>query len=212
MSVITFAAGKVAGKAVDKALGGFIITAAADILIDTADCVIKNTLCDRVAPCRGSVIRVDLAGRQFVTSDLCHTGIYLGDDKVAELTSDDCTGKAYVRIVPLHRFLLGDGLFPRTGLFVYTACRKDFRGICRSVGSEAAARRAEEAAGKTWGKYALLSNNCHMFCRYCLTGERNKGIFTLSSVESELCRIGRTADICWRSTGAGRFNGGSISA
>lgn len=208
MSVITFAAGKAAGKV----LGGFFISAAADILIDTADCVIKNTLCDRVAPCRGSIIRVDLAGRQFVTSDLCHTGIYLGDDKAAELTSDDCTGKAYVRIVPLHRFLLGDGLSPRTGMFVYTACRRDLEGICHPIGSEEAACRAEKAVGRTWGKYALFSNNCHMFCHYCLTGERGQSTFTLASVESELRRLGRTADICWRSTGAGRLNGGSISA
>ena len=189
-----------------KVFGNIVTGAAAALIMDGADSLIKNQFCDIVTPRRGSLLRVDLAGRPFATDDLCHTGIYLGNNRVAEVTSDDHTGEALVRIISTRDFLCGDFPSPRTGLYIYTACGKNSKGRCFALGSEEAAQRAEKLSGSKRGKYNILFNNCHMFCYYCLSGIDARSSFSVSSVESLLSRKNGRSEILWRSTGVGKIN------
>jgi hypothetical protein len=84
----------------------------------------KNVFEKRVRPVPGSVLRCDLAGGIKLLSGLagsiCHTGIYLGNDKIAEVSP--VNGRARVRIVDPDEFLSGDSdSLNRTGAFIYVA-------------------------------------------------------------------------------------------
>ena len=76
---------------------------------------------DRVKPVPGSVLRVDLCGgANFLGGRICHTGIYLGNDEIAEITN--VRGKARAHVVDPSDFLNGQGTnFIRTGLNIYVA-------------------------------------------------------------------------------------------
>lgn len=116
---------------------------------------------DKVKPVAGSVLKCDLAlGRA------CHTGIYLGNDEIAEVTYEG--GMAKVNIVDPSDFLNGqpDSLV-RTGINIYVASD----GCGKALGSRRIAERARRFAGLNLGRYDLLGNNCHMFTVRCVTGE-----------------------------------------
>ncbi len=160
----------------------------------------KNVLCDIVKPRIGSVLKVKLAipGQ--------HTGIYIGDDEIVEVAN--IGGVATVRIVSAEKFIEGNDLHSRTGVFIYVACKQDCEGNCIAMGSEDIAERARAAVAET-SKYSLLFNNCHMFTEYCITGRKDNLAGVLWGVENALdtkfIRQGyeRLGDM-WRSTGESR--------
>jgi|GEM_PF-2210877 len=142
------------------------------------ECVEKNLFCEKIQPVRGSVLKTSLCFEPLKT--LCHTGIYIGDNKIVELANE--SGAGVVRVVSPTEFL-GDGL-PRTGLFIYVACAKDERGYY-ALGDESVAVSAEKALGKR-ADYNLLFNNCHQFASSCISTK--KRTLTIEDVENELKR------------------------
>ena len=168
---------------------------------------IKNVFCDIVKPRIGSVVKVDLAGKELLKlRSVCHTGIYIGNDEIVEWANID--GTATVRIVSAEEFIEGDDCISRTGLFIYVACKQDQNGNCIAMGSKDIADRAKAAVGET-SKYRLLFNNCHMFTQYCITGKKSDCSTFLSGVEVALDNkfiehdYERLLDM-WRSTGESR--------
>lgn len=72
---------------------------------------------DRVKPVPGSVLRVDLCGgANFLGGRICHTGIYLGNDEIAEITN--VRGKARAHVVDPSDFLMGADRIQHGELFV----------------------------------------------------------------------------------------------
>ena len=192
-------AAKGAAAATAKAIAAKIAAGAgscvaASLVKEAGESVAKNVFCDKVRPVRGSVLKVDL-----VCGQVSHTGVYLGDNRIAEVA--DVNGQAVVQTVSPREFLSGSGLV-RTGAYIYVATAMDENG-CRPVASEETARRAEQMVGGR-GKYRLLSNNCHEFTCRCVTG-RDDGSWTLSAsgVASELRDKFGVGRISWRSTGFG---------
>ena len=163
------------------------------------DSFVKNVFCDVVKPRIGSVLKVALP----LGAD--HTGIYIGDDEIVEVTNID--GVATVQIVSAEEFIEGDGL-ARIGTFIYVACKQDRDGNCIAMGSTDIADRARAAVGQTSG-YNLVFNNCHMFVEYCITGKKSGLSGILMGVETALDNkfieygYERLFDI-WRSTGESR--------
>ena len=172
---------------------------------------IKNVFCDIVKPCIGSVVKIDLVGKdllqaKFGTRSGCHTGIYIGNDEIVEWANID--GTATVRIVSAEEFIEGDDCISRTALFIYVACKQDSNGNCIAMGSQDIAERARAAVGET-SKYRILFNHCHMFTQYCITGKKSDCSPFLSGVEVALDNKfiehdhERLLDM-WRSTGESR--------
>ena len=163
------------------------------------DSFVKNVFCDVVKPRIGSVLKVALP----FGAD--HTGIYIGDDEIVEVTNID--GVATVQIVSAEEFIEGEGL-ARIGTFIYVACKQDREGNCIAMGSKDIADRARAAVGQT-SNYDLVYNNCHMFVEYCITGKRSDLSGILMGVETALDNkfiehgYERLADM-WRSTGESR--------
>ena len=154
--------------------------------------LVKNVFCDIVKPVRGSVLKVDLVG-----GGLSHTGIYLGNDRIAEVTEVD--GRAEVREVSPNEFLSGDSLL-RTGAYIYVAAAKK-DGEYHPLARESIAQRAESAMGPH-GRYNLAFNNCHMFTRYCITGEKHDlPTWTENGIATALRDEFKVNHVSWRSTG-----------
>lgn len=59
---------------------------------EVGESVVKNAFCDKVRPVRGSILKVDLVGGLAE-----HTGVYLVNDRIAEVSEVD--GRAEVRVV-----------------------------------------------------------------------------------------------------------------
>lgn len=159
---------------------------------------------DKIKPVPGSVLRCDLAfGANFLGGRLCHTGIYLGDDNIAEITN--IRGKARVQIVDPYDFLHGTGTnFVRTGINIYVATD----GNGNALGSPEIAKRAKELA-KRWnhGEYDLVDNNCHGFTLLCATGEKpRKPKLTDRDVAGALKRIFGCDRVTWEPTPASTVN------
>ena len=175
---------------------------------------VKNVFCDIVKPRIGSVVKVDLGGKELLNGlvgrnvgrNACHTGVYIGNDEIVEVANID--GTATVRIVSAEEFIEGDDCFSRMGAFIYVACKQDRSGKCVAMGSKDVAARARAAVNAT-SEYSLLFNNCHMFTQYCITGKRNGLGPLLSDVERALNdkfiehSYERLTDM-WRSTGESR--------
>ncbi len=172
------------------------------MLGNLAESFCKNVFEKRVRPVPGSVLRCDLAGGIKLlggfAGSICHTGIYLGNDKIAEVSP--VNGRARVRIVDPDEFLSGDSdSLNRIGAFIYVATDGD-----EALGSEEIAQRAKRSARRSRGEYRLLSNNCHMFTRYCITGEDSDDMaISESDIEEALCSEFGVSSISWKSTGFG---------
>ena len=110
----------------------------------------KNVFCDYVKPIPGAVLKCDLA-----LNAASHTGIYLGNDRIAEVT--EVNGRARVRAVSPDEFLDGDVDSARTGAFIYVATSDG-----EALGSDEIARRARASLNRSRGKYDLIETNCHM--------------------------------------------------
>lgn len=183
------AARKTAMSMAAQAIGG---AALCGVTKEVGESLVKNVFCDTVKPKRGSVLKVDLAA-----GSVAHTGIYLGHDRIAEVSEID--GDAIVQEVSPSEFLHGDSLV-RTGAYVYVAAANE-DGKYRALASESIARRAESALGHR-GKYSMAFNNCHMFTRYCITGEKQDlPTWSINRVASALREKFDVAHVSWRSTG-----------
>ena len=160
---------------------------------EVGESIAKNVFCDKVRPRRGSVLKVDLVG-----GHATHTGVYLGRDRIAEVTEED--GRAIVRVVGPDEFVSGSAV--RSGIYIYVAAAKE-DGRYRALASESVARRAEYAVGGR-GRYSLVSNNCHNFTRYCVTGcVDSSPCLSASGVASALRDEFGCGHVSWRSTGCG---------
>ena len=134
-------------------------------LFDMADSFIRNVFCDTVKPKVGSVVKTRLVGGFFD-----HTGIYIGKDKIVELS-----GNGDIRIVSHKKFIDGDnGSLARVGVYMYVACAQDENGNCYALAAPDIARRARNSVGET-RDYNLVFENCHMFTEYCINGKRDGG-------------------------------------
>ena len=156
-----------------------------DLLSDTDDKLVK--------PVPGSVLKCDL-----VLGAASHTGIYLGNDQIAEVT--EINGRARVRVVSPDEFIDGDpGSIVRTGLYVYVATSNG-----KALGSKEIARRARASLNRSRGKYSLAGNNCHMFTRYCITGvDSDESVLSEDEIADVLCEIFGVDSVEWSSTGLG---------
>ena len=159
---------------------------------------------DRIKPVPGSVLRVDLAlGANFLGGRVCHTGIYLGRDKIAEIAN--IHGKARVQVVDPYDFLHGKGTnFVRTGINVYVATD----GCGAALGSPEIAERARSFA-RRWrhGDYDLMDNNCHRFTVRCVTGEEPMDAkLTDRDVADALKRVFGCERVTWEPTPASTVN------
>lgn len=171
------------------------------VIEDGADSFVKNVFCDIVKPRVGSILKVDLIGSSQTGKNFCHTGVYIGQDKIVELTPND-DGDAIIRSVSPEEFL-NSSLY-RTGAFIYVACGKNDDGDCYALCEPKIANRAKQAVGLQWlGKYSLTNNNCHMFCQYCITGDKTDNSCLLGGIESALEKTLHVNDVLWRSTGNG---------
>jgi len=154
---------------------------------------------DKVKPVPGSVLKCDLAfGADFLGGSLCHTGIYLGNDEIAEIANED--GKAKVNIVDPSDFLNGQGTnFIRTGINIYVATD----GCGHALGTSQIAARARSFAKKgRCGEYDIVDNNCHKFTIRCVTGEEpTDAKLTERDVEDELKEIFGCENVTWEPTG-----------
>ena len=161
---------------------------------------------DRVKPVPGSVLRVDLCGgANFLGGRICHTGIYLGNDEIAEITN--VRGKARAHVVDPSDFLNGQGTnFIRMGLNIYVATD----GCGRALAAPEIAERARGCFGPPGGRplparageYDLVDNNCHTFVVRCVTGrEPSKPKLNDREVAAALKRVFKCERVTWEPTG-----------
>ena len=161
---------------------------------------------DRVKPAPGSVLRVDLCGgANFLGGRICHTGIYLGNDEIAEITN--VRGKARAHVVDPSDFLNGQGTnFIRTGLNIYVATD----GCGRALASPEIAERARGCfvppGGRPLparaGEYDLVDNNCHTFVVRCVTGrEPSRPKLNDRDVAAALKSVFKCERVTWEPTG-----------
>ena len=161
---------------------------------------------DRVKPVPGSVLRVDLCGgANFLGGRICHTGIYLGNDEIAEITN--VRGKARAHVVDPSDFLNGQGTnFIRTGLNIYVATD----GCGRALAAPEIAERARGCFGPPGGRplparageYDLVDNNCHTFVVRCVTGrEPSRPKLNDRDVAAALRRVFKCERVTWEPTG-----------
>lgn len=156
---------------------------------------------DKIRPIPGCVLKCDLAGGvSIMCGSLCHTGIYLGDDRIAEVVPGK--HKAKVQIVDPYDFLNGQGTnFIRTGINIYVAT--DGKG--NALGSKAIADRAMAySKRKIRGEYDLVDNNCHKFTVRCITGvEPEDAKLSESDIEDALEDVFGCDHVTWEPTGFG---------
>lgn len=126
---------------------------------DVATDIVDNVFRDGVEePAIGSVVYCDLALRAAE-----HSGIYVGGNEIVHLTKD-----GYVKRCSRMEFMEGTPAYS-----IYVSCIGN-----QPVGSEDAAQRALQFANTTrYRGYNVISNNCHMFSEWCLTGKENSSTF-----------------------------------
>ncbi len=153
----------------------------------------KNIFSEDVKPVVGSVLKCDLA-----LNMASHTGIYLGNDRIAEVT--EINGRARVRAVSPDEFLNGDSdSMARTGAFIYVAACDG-----EALGSAEIARRARTWLNRSRGDYSVTDNNCHKFTAYCITGSEPDDVIWSEDEIAELVADAFGVDsVEWCSTGLG---------
>lgn len=156
---------------------------------------------DKIRPIPGCVLKCDLAGGvSIMCGSLCHTGIYLGENRIVEVVPGK--RKAKVQIVDPYDFLNGQGTnFIRTGINVYVATD----GEGNALGSQAIADRAMAYSKReSRGEYDLVDNNCHKFTVRCITGEEPEDAkLSESDVEDALESVFGCDQVTWEPTGFG---------
>ena len=116
------------------------------------------------APEPGTPLLVDLFGV------VEHSGIYLGNGRVAELFGDNL-----LREVTLKEFLEGEkGAWVRTGRRIFAACSRSSGKILASPYAAENARAFIRRIRTV--RYNLFRNNCHLFSISCISGSFQNGI------------------------------------
>ena len=124
-----------------------------------------------VAPVPGCVVCCDLAGV------FEHSGIYVGRGRIVHRD-----GEGFLAAVDPATFLERlSGKNPAKTIFV--SCKDG-----APVGGAQIARRARLALKDSEFSrgYNILTNNCHQFCRYCVTGTANRRGATFETLEKFL--------------------------
>lgn len=94
-----------------------------------------------------------------------HSGVYLGDGKIAELH-----GSGEISIVNFEQFRIGhdnDRVKMRLGERLYVACSLSENGKFEPLCDSDAAKTAQKFVGNNVS-YNLLVNNCHLFSASCV--------------------------------------------
>lgn len=162
---------------------GNILEAVADAVSESfASRARRNAGADRLiaSPPPGTPLLVSLA------LALEHTGIYLGDNKVAELQDD-----GFVKTVSLTDFINGDTApFPlRNGTRIFAACDARSR---KPLGTEAVAKMARRLSDVAYyAGYNLIQSNCHLFVAACVAGLRPNDAAFAKLVGKGFASIGR---------------------
>lgn len=134
--------------------------------------VIDDYLRDKVTPQIGSVVVCDLA----VAFE--HSGIYIGNNKIIHRD-----GGGFIDIVTPDVFLKRlNGL--NNAMSIYVSCKGN-----TALHLEEVAKRAIEAKeNPNFKGYDILSQNCHQFVQYALTGKviSSKQNFVFANVEQTL--------------------------
>jgi hypothetical protein len=135
-------------------------TVAVAVAKSTAQSFTDNVIRDKVdVPARGGIVFCDL-----YTFD--HSGIYV-DGKIVHMTRDGKICQSWP-----NEFLANGG-------YIYTTCRDG-----KPVGSEQAADLAQfEYYGGSEYEYNVLTQNCHMFTSYCVTGSWSRDASTFGGLE-----------------------------
>ncbi|WP_028116858.1 hypothetical protein [Ferrimonas senticii] len=107
----------------------------------------------QVTPALGSIVVC------YVYGVVEHSGLWLGDDCIAELH-----GSGLVRGISAKRFLTG-----RSGGTIFVGCDRYHSPLARP---EAVERAAQQLF--SYRDYHLRDNNCHQFVWQCLTGEQRR--------------------------------------
>ncbi len=124
-----------------------------DPLGNLIESFIDNVIRDKVYPCIGSILYIDMA---FGFAD--HTGVYVGNGQVVELS-----GEGIVQKVPVDGFMNTPALV-NSAISIYVSSHEG-----AAVGSSVVAQRALDMVG-SWRDYNLILDNCHQFCSGCVTG------------------------------------------
>ena len=140
----------------------------------------KNIVCDPVMPEPGSIVKIDLWG-EFIKSS-CHTGVYVGNNQIVEMTNDNGIGT--INKFSANQFLNYSA--HRTGVYIYVAAIKIGKKYVPLADKKIAERALDAVGNKT--KYNLFIDNCHLFTEYCITGSHKSLIGTLESVENTLIK------------------------
>ena len=115
-----------------------------------------------------------------------HTGVYLGDNKVAELQDD-----GVVKTVSLTDFINGDTApFPlRNGTRIFAACDARSR---KPLGTAAVAKMARRLSDEAYyAGYDLIQSNCHLFVAACAAGLKPNDTAFAKLVGKGFASIGR---------------------
>ena len=175
---------------------GNILESVADALSDSmASRTRRNTGAKRLIapPPPGTPLLVSLA------LALEHTGVYLGDNKVAELQDD-----GFVKTVSLTDFINGDtALFPlRNGTRIFAACDARSR---KPLGTAAVAKMARRLSDEVYyAGYDLIQSNCHLFTAACAAGLKPNDTAFAKLVGKGMTSIGRLESVLARKLNGGR--------
>ena len=130
-----------------------------------------------------------------------HTGIYLGDNHVAELNGD-----GQVKAVSLTRFVNGtdDGFWPfRNGTRIFAACDARSRRPLADTRTLATARAALEEGSFRPG-YDFAQVNCHLFTAACVRGILPEGRKFRKLLGGGIASIGRLERLLARELNGGQ--------
>ncbi|WP_298443507.1 hypothetical protein [uncultured Ferrimonas sp.] len=112
----------------------------------------------------------------FVYGVVEHSGLWLGDDTIAELH-----GSGLVRGVSAKRFLAG-----RSGATIFVGCDKQHQPLHKADAVNAAAQQL-----LSYRDYHLRHNNCHRFVWQCLSGEDAR-IVNFAELNRQLSQLFRS--------------------
>lgn len=130
-----------------------------------------------VSPKPGCIVKCGL------NVDWEHTGVYVNDDKIVELT-----GNGKIRKISPGEFLNYSS--SRTGASIYIACDKENENVLHNY---AIAKRAEKKVGSV-RDYNVFLDNCHQFTAGCILDDfdnNNTAFWTLEMVIEKEMNYGR---------------------
>lgn len=127
--------------------------------------LIKGSLAS-IQPEVGAIVCCGLGGV------LDHTGIYIGENTIVELS-----GSGLVKAVSMQRFLA-----ERSGKHIYVACDSNAEPLI----SDLAAQKASEQIFNYY-EYDVIKNNCHRFIWQCFQQDKSE-LTTFKSLSQNLAK------------------------